>query len=149
MRAGANCDCTQESGQSTAIGTDHPKLAIVDGVPRTDENGRQLKALLGYLLDGDVEAQEIFDALGISSSTYYRRVKEADYPDAEDLRKIADRFKLNYLDLQIRFGLLGHHDVERYLTSGPSPVATVAPARTARRMRRLAELQQRPDAPSL
>lgn len=118
-------------------------------MPRTDENGRQLKALLGYLLDGDVEAQDIFDALGISSSTYYRRVKESDYPDAEDLRKIADRFKLNYLDLQIRFGLLGHRDVEHYLASGRAPVGTMAPVRGVRRMRKLAELQQRPDAPPL
>lgn len=118
-------------------------------MPRTDENGRQLKALLGYLLDGDVEAQEIFDALAISSSTYYRRIKEDDYPDAEDLRKIADRFNLSYLDLQIRFGLLGRHDVERYLKAGPSPVATVTPAKAGRRLRRLADLRQRRDAPPL
>ena len=38
-------------------------------VPRTDENGRQLKALLDYLLDGDVDAKAIFTALGVSSST--------------------------------------------------------------------------------
>lgn len=46
-------------------------------MPRTDENGRQLKTLLDYLLDGgDIEARDIYDALGTSSSTYYRRVKE-------------------------------------------------------------------------
>ena len=50
-------------------------------MPRTDENGRQLKALLEYLLDGDVDAKDIYDALGISSSTYYRRIKDADYPN--------------------------------------------------------------------
>ena len=60
------------------------------GVPRTDENGRQLKALLGYLLDGEVDAKEIYDALGVSSSTYYRRIKEEDYPNAEELRLVAD-----------------------------------------------------------
>lgn len=65
-------------------------------MPRTDENGRQLKALLDYLLDGDVEAKAIYDALGISSSTYYRRIKEPDYPDAEELRRVADRFELSY-----------------------------------------------------
>lgn len=126
-----------------------PKDGYATEVPRTDENGRQLKAVLGYLLDGDVEAQEIFDALGISSSTYYRRIKDEDYPDAEDLRKIADRFNLSCLDLQIRFGLLGHHDVERYLESGPSPLTTATSAKAGRRLRKLAELQQRPDAPPL
>ena len=52
-------------------------------MPRTDENGRQLKALLDYLLDGENDAKHIYDALGISSSTYYRRIKEVDYPNAE------------------------------------------------------------------
>ena len=33
-------------------------------MPRTDENGRQLKALLDYLLDGDIDAKDIYDALG-------------------------------------------------------------------------------------
>ena len=65
-------------------------------MPRTDENGRQLKALLDYLLDGDVDAKAIYDALGTSSSTYYRRIKEADYPNAEELRQVADRFGLSY-----------------------------------------------------
>lgn len=116
-------------------------------MPRTDENGRQLKALLGYLLDGDVEAREIFDALGISSSTYYRRIKEADYPSAEDLRRVADRFRLSYVDLQIRFGLIGRNDIEHYL-EGSSPVIT-APTQTDRRLRRLSELRRRPDAPPL
>ena len=32
-----------------------------EAVPRTDENGRQLKALLDYLLDGDIEAKDIYD----------------------------------------------------------------------------------------
>ncbi len=76
-----------------------------DQVPRTDENGRQLKALLDYLLDGEIDAKDLFDALGVSSSTYYRRIKEADYPNAEELRLVADRFDLSYPDLQIQFGL--------------------------------------------
>ena len=37
-------------------------------VPRTDENGRQLKALHEYLLDGDVDAKDIYDA---KSSTWW------------------------------------------------------------------------------
>ncbi|ABM13574.1 conserved hypothetical protein [Mycolicibacterium vanbaalenii PYR-1] len=72
-------------------------------MPRTDENGRQLKALLDYLLDGEIDAKDIIDALGISSSTYYRRIKEDDYPSAEELRLVADRFTLSYPDLQIQY----------------------------------------------
>jgi hypothetical protein len=121
-----------------------------EGVPRTDENGRQLKALLGYLLDGDIDAKEIYDALGVSSSTYYRRIKEDDYPNAEELRRVADRFGLSYPDLQVRFGLMSHHEVMTYMESGPLAVATVsAAAHTIHRRPRLSELTPRSDAPPL
>ena len=119
------------------------------GVPRTDENGRQLKALLGYLLDGDVDAKEIYDALGVSSSTYYRRIKEEDYPNAEELRLVADRFSLSYPDLQVRFGLMSHHEVRSYMESGPLAVATVSEATVTHRRARLSELKPRSDAPPL
>jgi hypothetical protein len=118
-------------------------------VPRTDENGRQLRALLGYLLDGEVDAKEIYDALGVSSSTYYRRLKEDDYPNAEELRLVADRFGLSYPDLQVRFGLMSHREVQSYLESGPLAVATVNEATKTRRRARLSELKPRSDAPPL
>jgi hypothetical protein len=118
-------------------------------MPRTDENGKQLKALLDYLLDGEVEAQEIYDALGISSSTYYRRIKDDDYPDAEELRKVADRFNLSYPDLQIRFGLMSREDLERYIGAGPLAVRTANVTTTARHPAKLSQLTQRKDAPPL
>jgi hypothetical protein len=121
-------------------------------VPRTDENGRQLKALLDYLLDGDVDAKAIYDALATSSSTYYRRIKEADYPNAEELRHIADRFHLSYPDLQVRFGLMSREEVWTYLESAPVSVATATDTQTdTRTVRRpkLSELAPRPDAPPL
>ena len=120
-----------------------------EGVPRTDENGRQLKALLGYLLDGEVDAKEIYDALAVSSSTYYRRIKEDDYPNAEELRLVADRFNLSYPDLQVRFGLMSHHEVRSYVESGPLAVATVRDATLTRRAPKLSELKPRSDAPPL
>jgi hypothetical protein len=121
------------------------------GVPRTDENGRQLKVLLDYLLDGDVEAKDIYDALGISSSTYYRRIKEADYPDAEELRRVADRFGLSYPDLQIRFGLMSRDEVWSYVESTPFTVTAVKEVTATRTSRppKLSELKPRSDAPPL
>ncbi|BBY42783.1 DNA-binding protein [Mycolicibacterium celeriflavum] len=122
-------------------------------MPRTDENGRQLKALLDYLLDGDVEAKDIYDALGTSSSTYYRRIKEADYPDAEELRRVADRFGLSYPDLQVRFGLMTRQEVLRYVeslsVSGSSQTALREAIRTRTRAPKLSELRPRSDAPPL
>jgi hypothetical protein len=52
-------------------------------MPRTDNHDKQLHVLLGYLLDGGVESRDIYNAPGISSSTYYRRIREPDYPNAE------------------------------------------------------------------
>jgi hypothetical protein len=122
-------------------------------VPRTDENGRQLKALLDYLLDGDVDAKAIFTALGVSSSTYYRRIKEPDYPNAEELRQVADRFGLNYPDLQVRFGLMSRQEVYSYIQDSPVEVLPAIDrhqtrVRSAHR-RRVSELTPRPDAPPL
>ena len=121
------------------------------GVPRTDENGRQLKALLDYLLDGEVEAKDIYDALGTSSSTYYRRIKESDYPDAEELRRVADRFGLSYPDLQIRFGLMRRQEVWNYVESPAFTVTAVREAKATRKTRppKLSELKPRSDAPPL
>lgn len=127
-------------------------------MPRTDENGRQLKALLDYLLDGDVDAKDIYDALGISSSTYYRRIKEADYPDAEELRRVSDRFGVSYPDLQIRFGLMSEQEVWSYIESAPFGRTALREAsdtrtaiRTSHRTRapKLSELKPRSDAPPL
>ena len=116
-------------------------------VPRTDENGRQLKALLDYLLVGEVDSKDIYDALGVSSSTYYRRIKEEFYPDAEELRRVADRFGLSYPDLQVRFGLMSHQEVQSYLESSSVAVATEKAQRT--RPQKLSEMKPRLDAPPL
>jgi hypothetical protein len=80
-------------------------------MPRTDNHDKQLQTLLGYLLDGGVDSRDIYSALGISSSTYYRRIREPDYPNAEELRIVAGRFGLSSADLQVRFGLLKPEDV--------------------------------------
>ena len=124
-------------------------------VPRTDENGRQLKALLDYLLDGEIDAKDLYDALGISSSTYYRRIKESDYPNAEELRRVADRFDLSYPDLQIQFGLMSRQEVWNYVEAAkpPSSRSRLVHGDHARRQPstrpKLSELTPRLDAPPL
>jgi hypothetical protein len=121
-------------------------------MPRTDENGRQLKALLDYLLDGEIDAKDIYDALGISSSTYYRRIKEDDYPNAEELRRVADTFALSYPDLQIQFGLMSRQEVWTYIESAPFSSTAVREAvqtKQTTRPPKLSELKPRADAPPL
>jgi hypothetical protein len=121
-------------------------------MPRTDENGRQLKALLDYLLDGEIDAKDIYDALGISSSTYYRRIKDDDYPNAEELRRVADTFSLSYPDLQIQFGLMSLQEVWTYIESAPFTATAVKEATKqaqTTRYPKLSELSPRADAPPL
>jgi len=129
--------------------THYREFGYRDSVPRTDENGRQLKALLEYLLDGDVDAKDIYDALGISSSTYYRRIKEHDYPNAEEMRFVAGRFGLSYPDLQVRFGLMTREEVWNYVESPAFTVTTITSPATLRITPKLAELRPRQDAPPL
>ncbi|BBX07659.1 XRE family transcriptional regulator [Mycolicibacterium aichiense] len=118
-------------------------------MPRTDENGRQLKTLLDYLLDGDIEARDIYDALGTSSSTYYRRVKEHDYPNAEELRLVATRFGLSYPDLQVRFGLMSREELEQYIEANSFTLATINTVTATRNPVKFSELKPRLDAPPL
>ena len=121
-------------------------------MPRTDENGRQLKALLDYLLDGEIDAKDIYDALAISSSTYYRRIKEDDYPNAEELRQVANRFALSYPDLQIQFGLMSRQEVWSYIESAPFTMTAGQQAvqtKQTTRPPKLSEMKPRADAPPL
>ncbi|OBI34837.1 helix-turn-helix domain-containing protein [Mycobacterium colombiense] len=91
-------------------------------MPRTDDNGKSLESLLTYLLDG-VSASDISAALGVSHATYYRRKREDSYPDAEELRIIAEHFDLNPVDLMVRFGLVSTDDAA-WGSGGDSPATT-------------------------
>jgi DNA-binding phage protein len=93
----------------------------VGPVTLTDENGRHLGALLNYLLDGNVTNQQICLALGMSTSGYYRRIKQDDFPNVDELHKLARAFGLNFADLQVRLGFLTREDLEDYLNSHRFP----------------------------
>jgi hypothetical protein len=80
-------------------------------VPRTDSEGRTLETVLDAVLGRRVERAELFGALGISSSTYFRRRDEDDFPNAEELRMIAMHFELNAAVMMVSFGLLEENDV--------------------------------------
>ena len=85
-------------------------------VPRTDENGRQLKALLDYLLDGESTprtstTRSAFPAAPITGAS--RK------PTTRTPRSAASGrpFELSYPDLQIRFGLMSRQEVWNYVES--------------------------------
>ena len=92
-------------------------------VPRTDENGRQLKALLDYLLDGDVDAKDDLRRARHLQQHLLPAHQGSDYPNAEELRLVADRFGLSYPDLQVRFGLMSRRRSGSYVESAHAPGA--------------------------
>jgi hypothetical protein len=67
--------------------------------------------VLDAALSRRVERAELFGALGLTSSAYYRRCKQDDYPNAEELRLVALRFDLNATVMMVSFGLLEENDV--------------------------------------
>lgn len=116
-------------------------------MPRKDKNGKGLQAVLSYLLDRAVPATEIYSALGIVRNTYHGRIEEDSYPNAEEIRLVAERFDLNPLDLLLTFGLIEEHHLRSYL----SPVATrsTATAPAAERLEKLSDLSRRTDVSSI
>lgn len=108
-----------------------------------------MKALLEYFRDGDIEDKDIYDAFSVSSCIYYRRIKQSDYPNAEELRLLSARFELSYPDLQIRFGLMSRQDVQSYVESAPFAVTTINSAVSLQSRTKLSELTRRKDAPPL
>lgn len=84
-------------------------------MPRNDGNGRNLKAVLTYILNRAVTDNEISTAIGISKSYYLSRRREADdYPNAEECRVVAEHFGLNPVELLVLFGLIDSGAVHRY-----------------------------------
>lgn len=84
-------------------------------MPRHDGNGRNLKAVLTYILNRAVSDHDICSAIGISRNSYYSRRREADdYPNAEECRLVAQYFGLNALELLVLFGLIENEAIERY-----------------------------------
>lgn len=116
-------------------------------MPRTDENGRNLQAVLSYMLNRAVSAKEMHVALGIARNTYYNRSEEDTFPHAEECRLIATHFDLNPLDLQLRFGLITEEHLEPFL--GGPVVTRKNAAPTGRRIPKLSEMPRNPNVSSL
>ncbi|MBO0676924.1 hypothetical protein JRC04_05565 [Mycolicibacterium sp. S2-37] len=81
-------------------------------MPRTDVDGRELQAVLCYELNRAVPATELQKALNTSRNTYTARHKDDDYPNAEEVRLVANYFNLRTVELLLRFGLVSLDDVE-------------------------------------
>jgi hypothetical protein len=80
----------------------------------------------------------------MARNTYYTRVEEEDFPNAEEVRRICEAFSLNQLDLQIRFGLMAPEQVREYVDS---PLACKPPTTRTQAAKKLSQLPRRHDVP--
>ena len=76
--------------------------------------------------DDTITNRQIYHAPGMSSSTYYRRTMQDDFPNADELHKIADRFCLSFPDLQVRLGFVTREDLEGYVGAHRLSIAPAA-----------------------
>ena len=97
-------------------------------MPRTDENGKGIQAVLGYLADRVVSEKEIYGVLGVSRNTYVSRSEADTFPNAEECRLLAEHLKLNPVDLMIRFGLITKEHA-RAVAAPPVPTVSTSTSR--------------------
>lgn len=109
-----------------------------------EDKDRDLGTVVSYLVGRPVRTVEIIDAIGVSRSGYYLSREAGRLVTADHLLKIADAFRLNPVDLLVRFGLLNPNSAIEYVANLEALASTEeAKATRARRLRR------RPDAPPL
>jgi len=114
-----------------------------ESVPRINAVGRNVKAVIQWLLGRDVTESEMADALGVPSNTYIRHREAPDYPNFEQLNVLGEHFGLSPQMLQIAFGhlgpdhlvLLSDQEMAQYELQGGEVPARVAKMRSRFRLR--------------
>lgn len=124
-------------------------------MPRTNQDGKDLKLTMSWFSGRIVSDAEMADAVGIPTTNYSRRKDADDFPNFEELQRVAMYFRLNPLMLQVAFGLLdpstvlldeeglrqyveqGGGDIPTFPTRrGDGPVNNVNSGTSSRRRRR-------------
>src|SRR6185503_7649885 len=75
-------------------------------MPRTNQDGKDIKLVVGWLCGRHVSDAEMAEAVGIPTTNYSRRKDAEDFPSFEELGHLAKHFGLNPLALQSAFGYL-------------------------------------------
>jgi hypothetical protein len=75
-------------------------------MPRTNQDGKDIKLVLSWLRGRHISNQELAAALDLPPSSYERRKDADDYPSFEELGTLGTAFNIPPRVLQIAFGLL-------------------------------------------
>lgn len=78
--------------------------------------------MLPYLVGRPLGATEVYEAFGYRKSAYYKAAHEGRLISADNLIRVAQYFRLNPVDLQVRFGLIEHDAVAEYLETSSRPL---------------------------
>jgi len=119
------------------------RIGYGSGVPRTNQDGKNIKLVLEWLCRRHLPPIELAAALDIPPTNYSRRKDRDDFPNYDELGRFAGYFGLSALALQIAFGLrdkdelilLDADGMRQYVEQGggENPV----PKTAGRRVRRL------------
>ena len=117
-----------------------------------DDTGKDLGAVLSYLIGRTLTKEEIWTALELPRSTYYDQLDKGTLISADNLSKAGANLGINRAELLTRYRFIGPEEVSSLAeeigarVAAPSPRATVvrAPEQTESPISHL-----RPDAPPL
>jgi hypothetical protein len=104
-------------------------------MPRTNQHGKPIRRVLGWLLNIDLSDAQMAAALGMPGATYSRRKVEDDFPTFEELTSFGEHFGINPLVLQISFGFISREAIymlddagmDQYLQQGGGDVPHPSP----------------------
>ena len=103
----------------------------------------ELSTVLSYLVGREIHPSEIFEALGVSRSSYYLARSQGRLITADSLLRLAETFGLNPLDLLVDYGLVSPEAIAGYAESHGIELAA------GRRSSRLGRLRLRPEVPPI
>lgn len=99
-------------------------------MPRTNQDGRDIKMVLCWLTRRHLTDSELARALEMPTSNYSRRKDADDYPMFEELNRLCDHFQVSKRALQIAFGFvdesyllgLNEDEISQYVDQGGGEV---------------------------
>jgi hypothetical protein len=117
-----------------------------------DDTGKDLGAVLSYLMGRTLTKEEIWTALELPRSTYYDQLDKGTLISADNLSKAGANLGINRAELLTRYRFIDPDEVALLAEAiggrgvVPSPTATMV---TAPEQTELSESRRRPDAPPL
>lgn len=95
----------------------------------------ELVTVLSYLVGREIHPSEIFEALGVSRSSYYLARSQGRLISADSLLRLTETFGLNPLDLLVEYGLVDTDAVVSYLESRGIELVRARPSPHSKRLK--------------